>query len=65
MAEFLVGKQQRPPNDFYEITFGDLLDQRAEEYGDKEAIGYYSQIDKKWSYQGVPGCMQQDRQEPD
>jgi len=24
MAEFLVGKQQRPPNDFYEITFGDL-----------------------------------------
>ncbi len=50
MAEFLVGKQQRPPNDFYEITFGDLLDQRAEEYGDKEAIGYYSQIDKKWSF---------------
>ncbi len=47
---FLVGKQQKPPGDFYEITFGDLLDQRAEEYGEKEAIGYYSQLEKSWTY---------------
>lgn len=48
--EFLVGKQLRPPNDFFEITFGDLLDQRAEEYGDKEAILYVSPIQGRWTY---------------
>lgn len=48
--EFLRGKQRRPEGDFFEITFGDLLDQRAEEYGDKEAIVYISPIEGKWSY---------------
>jgi fatty-acyl-CoA synthase len=48
--EYLRGKQQRPPGDFFEITFGDLLDARAEEYGDKEAITYISPISKSWTY---------------
>lgn len=48
--EFLVGKQRKPEGDFFEITFGDLLDLRAEEYGDKEAIVYVSPIQGKWSY---------------
>ncbi|MGI5876774.1 MAG: AMP-binding protein [Dethiobacteria bacterium] len=48
--EFLFGKQQRPPGDFFEITFGELIDRRAEEYGDKEALVYVSPIEKSWSY---------------
>lgn len=48
--DFFAGKQQRPPADFFEITFGDLLNQRAEEYGDKEAILYVSPIQARWTY---------------
>ncbi len=48
--EFLKGKQQRPLNDFFEVTFGDLLDQRVQEYGDKEAIRYVSPIEGLWTY---------------
>ncbi|UMZ73599.1 AMP-binding protein [Natranaerofaba carboxydovora] len=48
--DFLVGDQRKPPNDFFETTFGDLLDQRAEEYGDKEAIVYVSPFEKSYSY---------------
>jgi fatty-acyl-CoA synthase len=50
--EFLLGKQQRPAGDFFEITFGDLLDRRAEEYGEKEALVYVSPIEKNWTYAG-------------
>lgn len=48
--EFLRGKQQKPAGDFFEVTFGDLLDQRAEEYGDKEAILYVSPMEGRWTY---------------
>ena len=48
--EFLLGKQRKPEGDFFELTFGDLLDQRAEEYGDKEAIVYVSPIQGRWTY---------------
>ncbi len=51
MAEFLVGKQQKPTHgDFFEVTFGDLIDMRAEEYGDKEAIRYVTPIEGSWTY---------------
>lgn len=48
--EYLKGTQLQPPNDFFETTFGDLIDQRAEEYGDKEAILYVSPFEKKYTY---------------
>ncbi len=38
---FLVGKQQKPPGDFYEIIFGDLLDQRAQHQVRGRGCGAY------------------------
>ncbi len=48
--QYLKGKQQKPTNDFYELTFGDLLDQRAEEYEDKDAILYIEPREMSWSF---------------